>query len=138
MKYWKLIIEVTTMERRLENKNLGAISLTPHTRKRMVCRSSRMGMKMKRWVHQYLIDKSHAQSKQCRWLMQMEPTLGHGLVLNSLHSHNLSLERGDHPSPYKIFWTSPWMAKMPMIFKWEFQSYQVMNPIALQVHNFSF
>lgn len=37
----------------------------------------------------------------------MEPTLGHGFVLDSLHSHNLNLEKGHHPSPYDIFLSSP-------------------------------
>ncbi len=126
----------------LEKKTWGQSPLTPHTRKREVCRSSRMKTKMKWQVHQYLTNKSHAQSKQCRWLIQMEPTLGRGLVLDSLHLHNLNLERGYHPSPHNIFWISPWrlhwMAKMPTIFKWEFQSSQVMSLIALQVRNFLF
>jgi hypothetical protein len=142
LKYWKLIMKVTTMERRPPKKNLGAISLTLHTRKRGVCRSFRMGTKMKWQVHQHLTNKSHAQSKQCRWLIQMESTLGHGLVLDSLHSHKLNLKKGHHPSSYNIFWISPWrlhwMVEMPTIFNWEFQSSQIMSPIALQVHNFSF
>lgn len=33
------------------------------------------------------MDKSHAYAKQCKWLVQMEPTLGHRLVLESLNSH---------------------------------------------------
>jgi hypothetical protein len=36
------------------------------------------------------------------------PTLGHGLVLDSLHSHNQNLGGGHHPLPYNILWMFLW------------------------------
>jgi len=42
---------------------------------------------MKWKIHEHLMDKSHAYAEQCKWLVQMEQTLGHRLVLDSLNSH---------------------------------------------------
>lgn len=39
-------------------------------------------------VHKNLTNKSLAQTKQCKCLVEMEPILGYGLTLNSLHSHH--------------------------------------------------
>jgi hypothetical protein len=52
--------------------------------------------------HKHLINKSHTQSRQCKWLMKMELTLNHELTLDSLHSHDLDLEGGHHPPPYNM------------------------------------
>jgi hypothetical protein len=38
----------------------------------------------------------------------MEPTLGHVLVLNSLHSHDLELEEAHHLPPHSILWIALW------------------------------
>jgi hypothetical protein len=47
--------------------------------------------------------KNHLpKAKQCKWLMQMKPTLGQcGLILNSWHSHDLDSKEGHHP-PYFV------------------------------------
>jgi hypothetical protein len=47
--------------------------------------------------HKNLMDKLPPHAKQCRWLMQIELTFNHKLVLDSLHSHDLDLERNHHP-----------------------------------------
>jgi hypothetical protein len=52
--------------------------------------------------------KSFAQARQYRWLVQMEPTLDHGLVLNSLHSHDLELEEGHYLPLHSILWIFLW------------------------------
>ncbi len=72
---------------------MGAHFLTPYTKEKRMCKSSRLGSKTKWQIHKHFMIKSFAQARQCRWLVQMEPTLGHGLVLNSLHSHHLELEK---------------------------------------------
>jgi len=48
--------------------------------------------------HKNIMDKSPPQTKQCRWLMQMELTFNHKLVLDSLHLHDPYLEINHHPS----------------------------------------
>lgn len=58
-------------------------------------------------MHKHLIDKSPTQAEQCKWLVKMEPTLGHKVALSSLHSHGLELGRGHHPPLYNLFQTSP-------------------------------
>jgi hypothetical protein len=35
-------------------------------------------------VHKHFIDKSFAQVKQCKWLVEMESILGCGLFLDSM------------------------------------------------------
>jgi len=52
--------------------------------------------------HEHLINKSHTQARQCKWLMKMELTLSHKLVLDSFHSHDINLEGGHHPPLYNM------------------------------------
>jgi hypothetical protein len=65
-----------------------------------VCKSSKMGIRTMWYVHEHLINKSHAQAKLCKWLMKMEPILGDKFALDSLHSSGLDLGGGHHLPPY--------------------------------------
>jgi hypothetical protein len=60
-----------------------------------MCESFKMPIKMMCQVQKHFINKSFEQAKQCKWLVKMESILGHGFVLDSLHSHNLDM--GDEP-----------------------------------------
>jgi len=44
-------------------------------------------------VHKNLTNKSLAQTRQCKWLVEMELILGYGLTLNSLYSHHSIWEK---------------------------------------------
>jgi len=55
----------------------------------------------KMWhVHKLLMDKSHAQAIQFRWLVEMQPILGHRLAK---HLHGLELGGGHHLHPMIYF-----------------------------------
>jgi hypothetical protein len=91
-----------------------------------VCKSSKMGIRTMWYVCEHLTNKSHAQAIWCKWLMKMEPILGHKFALDSLHSFGLDLGRGYHLLPYSIFWTS----------LWESSDSQVVSSTTLWAHNF--
>ncbi len=92
---------------------------------------------MKWQVHKHLMNKSSTQTKQYRWLMEMEPTLGHMLALDSLHSHDPNLGRSHHP-PYildslqGLHWNG-FFLRTP---KRESQNSQVMSFEIFWAHNF--
>jgi hypothetical protein len=62
-----------------------------------------MGINTNWQVHKHLMKNHLPKAKQCKWLMQMKPTLGQcGLTLNSSHSHDLDSKESHHPPPYRI------------------------------------
>jgi hypothetical protein len=75
------------------------------------------------------MNKSYAQAKPCKWVVQMELTLGRDLVLNSPHSHGLDLRRGHCPSSSMIGDGSYiHMVSMPWTLEQESWNSQGMNP----------
>jgi hypothetical protein len=48
------------------------------------------------------MNKSPTQAKQCKWLVEIKPTLEHELALNSLHSDGPNMGGGHHPPLYII------------------------------------
>ncbi len=67
---------------------------------------------------------SHLQKQKCcKLLVQMESTLCHGFVLDSLLSHNPDLGTSHHPPPYIIYLVIGGggyneMVKIPRTPKW--------------------
>jgi len=92
-------------KKREKKKNLRTCSLTPCIYKREMSKKFEMGL----WQcdsHKNIMNKSPPQAKQRRWLMQMELTFNHKLVLDSLHSQpKLGKKSPWTFPPYKyIFW----------------------------------
>jgi hypothetical protein len=56
-------------------ENFEAHSLISCIKEKMTCKNFKMWISRMWQVHEHLNDKSHAQAKQCKWLLNMEPTL---------------------------------------------------------------
>jgi hypothetical protein len=78
-------------QKNVKRKKHWCMFLISHNTKRRVCKSFGMGIRTKWQIHEHLMNKSLAQTKQCKWLMKVKSTLGHGLTLNLLHSHGLGI-----------------------------------------------
>jgi hypothetical protein len=81
-------------------KNLKVHSLPPCNNKRRACGSSKMGINNTWYIHDHLVDKSHAQAKQCKSLVE------NGTIFRSqnlLQTHmTLTRKKGHNPPSYNI------------------------------------
>jgi hypothetical protein len=75
------LLKWTVVERKKKEGKLGACLLASHLGKEECVKTYKMKL---RWCDNqgHLINKSHSQVKQCKWLVQMKLILSHEIALN--------------------------------------------------------
>jgi hypothetical protein len=90
------------VERKWKQKKVGTCSYFCALKKEGCVRTSKWGLE---WCEKFTSSSltSHLhKAKQCKWLVEIKPTLGDGLALNSLHLDGPNMGQCHHPHPYII------------------------------------